>query len=808
MALDGLGNLIPSLQTFYTDKKSMWDATRGMTTTEMQQLLTDKTNALFTTYNVVEDVTPSGRRLGLSIPEPIVVQSPGDDIIPDSNIPGGTYGGGNTATGHIPATVSQDGGQVRFDAGSKATGASVGQVVATVADRVSLAVAGVNIGAKLGKAIDSTFYDILPGEWQDKLWALNPETWSTLVGQSAVGDFFLRSLFGITGQNQMTGYISEDVFAYYYQMMRENGFWSTGDTTVIPPEYGGSYQQVYGAVKLLGSVPARIEIISGFYDYGGAMGGGEYCVITELVNDYSFDVIGREPFTAYWYLIDKSTSQIVSTYNQVAQRYDTYISNTPAYVAHLSTVRKTNIADGDRIALIPQSSWVVSTYTNSWIPNTNLVTTVYDGTIETIPAKPGVSDLTGATQYPPTNITGTTTADVLQELKQQYPDLFSDAITETVMQDDGTEEEVTYVPIPWVYPDIDAETPTTTEGTGQDTTAIGDETLTQIMPFSTPDTPTDTPPTGEGTTPEVVPPTGSASSLWAIYNPTQGELNSFGAWLWSSSFVEQIKKLFADPMQAIIGVHKVFVNPPTSGSATIKCGYLDSGVSAAVVSNQYTTLNCGSANVREYFGNVFDYDPHTKISLFLPFIGIVPLNVADVMRGTVSVKYTVDVITGACLAEVSVSRDGAGGILYTYGGSCIVSYPVSSGSYAGVISAAISTAIGVGLGLASGGASLPISLGMVARGALNAKTQVQHSGQFSGAAGVMGGKKPYLIVSRPQTRVAANVEDYAGMPSNATIRIGDCVGFTKLSDVHLIATNAYDNEIAEIETALKEGVII
>lgn len=806
MALDGLGNLIPSLQTFYTDKKSMWDATRGMTTTEMQQLLADKTNALFTTYNVVEDVTPSGKRIGISIPEAIVVQSPGDDIIPDSNIPGGSYGGGNTATGHIPATISQDGSMVRFDAGSKATGASVGQVVATVADRVSLAVAGVNIGAKLGKAIDSTFYDILPTEWQDKLWALNPETWSTLVGQSAVGDFFLRTLFGITGQNQMTGYISEDVLAYYYQMMRDNDFWGTGQSVATPPADTSHFHNYFhGNLKLASETPI-IYMTGGNYDYIFSKGTGEYLVVVEYTNSYEFVAISRTPFTGYQYVLSRQSGDITGTNEKVSRTTQGLVSGNIYYSARLGEIGKTSMTDETRLSLLPIVS--PTNYGTTGGNNGVVVTCVYDGTISTTPAKPGVSELTGATQYPPTNITGTTTADVLQQLKQQYPDLFSDAITETVMQDDGTEEEVTYVPIPWVYPDIDAETPVTTEGTGQDTTAIGDETLTQILPFSTPDTPTDTPPTGEGSTPEVVPPTGSASSLWAIYNPTQGELNSFGAWLWSSSFVEQIKKLFADPMQAIIGVHKVFVNPPTSGSATIKCGYLDSGVSAAVVSNQYTTLDCGSANVREYFGNVFDYDPHTKISLFLPFIGIVPLNVADVMRGTVSVKYTVDVITGACLAEVSVSRDNAGGILYTYGGSCIVSYPVSSGSYAGVISAAISTAIGVGLGLASGGASLPISLGMVARGALNAKTQVQHSGQFSGAAGVMGGKKPYLIISRPQTRVAAYVEDYSGMPSNATIRIGDCVGFTKLSNVHLIVSNAYDNEIAEIETALKEGVII
>ena len=205
---------------------------------------------------------------------------------------------------------------------------------------------------------------------------------------------------------------------------------------------------------------------------------------------------------------------------------------------------------------------------------------------------------------------------------------------------------------------------------------------------------------------------------------------------------------------------------------------------------------------------MFDYDPFTKISIFLPFIGIVPLNTADVMRSTVSVKYKVDVITGACLAEVSVSRDGGGGILYTYGGSAIVTYPVSSGSYVGAVQAALSTALGIGSAIATGGASLGASAGMVLGGLANAKTQVQHSGQFSGSSGAMGGKKPYLIVSRPQTRTPSNISLFKGIPSNAIHKLSSCEGFVKVQEVHIASKTAYDNEIQEIESLLKAGVII
>ena len=165
------------------------------------------------------------------------------------------------------------------------------------------------------------------------------------------------------------------------------------------------------------------------------------------------------------------------------------------------------------------------------------------------------------------------------------------------------------------------------------------------------------PKTGTGTSPEPVIPLGKASSLWAIYNPTQSEIDSFGAWMWSDNPIEQIRKLFSDPMQAIIGVHKVFAPPIIAGRRNIKVGYLDSGVSSNYVGNQYSEVDCGSVSLGEFFGNVLDYHPFTSVNLYLPFVGVVKLDTADVMRSTISVKYGVDVLTGDCLAKVSVERE-------------------------------------------------------------------------------------------------------------------------------------------------------
>lgn len=777
--------------TDYYGAGTIWDRM------DISGLTADQINAMYNSLpgsSFTIDRTPTGLNLGRNYTNPFELPVvPGTDF--DSNIPGGSYGAGNTFTGGVPANIITDpstGAPVRQTAGALN---GSGLTVATIADRVSLAVAGVNIGAKLGLKIDEALYQLNPQWWDENLPTINPQTWNSLVGQNPVGDFFLRVLFGING-NSMTGYISDDVLAYYYQMLRDMGVFSDGgytatlnDRSRLPSAYANveSINPGSGVASFINRFTNYINLYDAPNSYGVSYISGNVVIVTFYTDSAS---------TTCTHTTTKPDGTSTSETLSFVSGGTTYNTGKQFYTLTFSIqTQNEHTVPGEMSVNIAGNSRAIATY-------------LFDGNVTQQGGVDGVEPMPQATQYPPTNITGTTPPEVKQQLQQQYPDLFQDAITETTMQDDGTTTTTTYVPLPWVTEGLDPENPTTGEGKTQTDTQVDEETGQQTLPTTPQDEQTQPPDTGEGSTPTPPTPTGSASSLWAVYNPSQGELNSFGAWLWSSNFVDQIKKLFADPMQAIIGVHKVFASPHTGGSQTIKCGYLDSGVSASVVTNQYTTVDCGSASLREYFGNVFDYDPFTKISIFLPFIGIVPLNTADVMRSTVSVKYKVDVITGACLAEVNISRDGGGGILYTYGGSAIVTYPVSSGSYVGAVQAALSTALGIGSAIATGGASLGASAGMVLGGLANAKTQVQHSGQFSGSSGAMGGKKPYLIVSRPQTRVPSNISLFKGLPSNAIHKLSSCDGFVKVQEVHIASKTAYDNEIQEIESLLKTGVII
>lgn len=778
--------MVQAILNYYSSGSDIWQRvnTGAATPTEIY-------NAFSYIPQVKIDKGIGGNILGVSYADPLsklqVVQSEQDIIDSmNSNNLGGSYSGGGF-TGNIPADFGYDSdtGQYFIRSGSK----SLGQTLSTVADRASLAVTGVNIGCKLGKFIDQTLYDIDPEWWDNVLPTINPDTWNSLCGQSDLGDFFLRVLFDVT-PNGTTGYISEEVLAYYYQMLRDSGAWNSGE---INANYDGDTSQFpnpsitsLSPTKEFTRIPFTPDPVNTI-TYTATDG---FIVGTVLTNTLiQFTLYSRVRGSQV--IGQNASGDAPSTLLTTNTEMHTF-NNTVFYVSGTATIDTRSYSIVGLTASIPFST-----------SQAQIGTILFDGTITESGGIEGITPLPNATQYPPINITGTTTQQVLNELKQQYPDLFTDAITETTLQEDGTLDETTYVPIPWAVDDIRDDTATTLDDATQDNTDVDPQTMEKILEDNPGPT---TPDTGDGNGPTPVIPVGQASSLWAVYHPSQSILNSFGAWLWSSDLVEQIKRLFFDPMQGVIGVHKVFSPVPTGGSQNIKVGYIDSGISCPTVSSQYTQVDCGTVSVDEFFGNVFDYEPFTQISAYLPFIGVVKLSTADVMRSKVNITYGVDVITGACLAKIKITRDGNGGILYSFGGSCAVHYPLSSGSYGGIISGIVSAAVGIGTSVMTGN---PLAaVGGVVAGINQAHLDVAKSGGFTGASGATGPKKPYLIISRPQISMARNFDVMTGYPANNTVQVKDCEGFIKCKEAHIESSTATKDELTMIESMLKNGILI
>lgn len=305
-----------------------------------------------------------------------------------------------------------------------------------------------------------------------------------------------------------------------------------------------------------------------------------------------------------------------------------------------------------------------------------------------------------------------------------------------------------------------------------------------------------------------------STGLLTIFKPTLSQIQQLGDYLWSSAFdVDTLKKLFGDPMEAIIGLSIVPVNPPGAASKNVKIGDVDTGISMPYIGRQFVEKDLGSISIEPYIGSFMDYSPYTKIQIYLPYIGFRDLSPEDVMGCTLSIKYIIDVVSGGCNAIINVSGKGA---IYQFNGSAIANIPLSAINYSGAIQNAVS-AIGSGLttvaGIATGNPAMG-ALGVAglvsnaANTAVNSKPTIQHSGAMGGAAGLCSVQYPYCIIERPRLSTPARYNNFIGNTLNVTMKLQDCHGLTIIDSIHLDNVICTDKEREELLRLLKEGVIL
>lgn len=328
-------------------------------------------------------------------------------------------------------------------------------------------------------------------------------------------------------------------------------------------------------------------------------------------------------------------------------------------------------------------------------------------------------------------------------------------------------------------------------------------------PDKDPTTPKD--PTDGGITPTPIIPTipvlpSAATGLLHVYNPTQSQIDAFGSWLWttfSGDLIDTLSKLFNDPMDAVIGLHELYATPAVSGGATIRCGYLDSGINANLVGSRYTTINCGSVVVEEYYQNYLDYSPYTSCFIYLPFVGIVPVSSDDIIGNAVNVTYHIDSYTGCCIAVVTVAKEGYSSTVYQFEGNCAVEIPISSGYQSSLMSGLLAVA---GTAITSS-PTVGMTAAHIGRAGLG-KNTVQHSGSFGSSYGAMGNKVPYIIVKRPVQKKVYNYSQYYGYPAHKMVYVGNCENYLRAKEVRVTSTTATNVEKDMIVNLLKSGVYV
>ena len=133
-----------------------------------------------------------------------------------------------------------------------------------------------------------------------------------------------------------------------------------------------------------------------------------------------------------------------------------------------------------------------------------------------------------------------------------------------------------------------------------------------------------------------------------VYNVTLENLNEFAK-----------KRFFTatDGTNAIVNlgdyvnrIKRVFVNIPTSGNDTLKCGNYDTKISVLSPKTDVVTVNFGNVTLTGENENSHDYE--TKIKLFVPFYGFVDID-SSYINKEINLTAKINIVTGNGIIQIS-----------------------------------------------------------------------------------------------------------------------------------------------------------
>ena len=133
-----------------------------------------------------------------------------------------------------------------------------------------------------------------------------------------------------------------------------------------------------------------------------------------------------------------------------------------------------------------------------------------------------------------------------------------------------------------------------------------------------------------------------------VYNVTLENLNEFAQ-----------KRFFTatDGTNAIVNlgdyvnrIKRVFVDIPTSGTDTLKCGNYDTKISVLAPNTDIITVDFGNVTLTGENENSHDYE--TKIKLFVPFHGFVDID-ASYINKEINLTAKINIVTGNGIVQIS-----------------------------------------------------------------------------------------------------------------------------------------------------------
>lgn len=289
--------------------------------------------------------------------------------------------------------------------------------------------------------------------------------------------------------------------------------------------------------------------------------------------------------------------------------------------------------------------------------------------------------------------------------------------------------------------------------------------------------------------------------LTTTFKMTKDRLKQLGRFLWGSNIFDNFSLVCNNPIENIISCKSI----PLSLNGTtqkIILGNVDTGVNGDKVSNNFAKQNIGSIAITEKYHNFLDYAPYTNVIIYLPYVGFKELDTNLVMGKTLSISYTVDIITGGCLCQITSNNVK----LYEFNGNMGIDIPITASNRAQVEAGYISSGIGIASSTASGNI-----VGAVTSLINSAESQYHYASTSSPNPMCVAStnRTCYIILDRPTYQTLKSFNHTKGKKCYLTKTINTLKGYT-ICDEHidLSGIRATDSEKEELIKILSSGFFV
>ena len=319
------------------------------------------------------------------------------------------------------------------------------------------------------------------------------------------------------------------------------------------------------------------------------------------------------------------------------------------------------------------------------------------------------------------------------------------------------------------------------------------------------------PPTGDNIAlPDIPSKNIVGTGLLHAYVLSNEQISAFSEWLWQDNIMEYLSKLFSsNPLESIISTSLMPYTPNTSGTSAIKLGSQVCGTvtNALQVTSQFQKFDFTYSGLSAHmWGNALDYSQGTTIYLYVPFVGLVPLDTNKAVFTKLTLRYIIDNITGQGVVSLLSEKNNANFdsgrnaiVLDSWSFNCKSTIALTRQDMSSIISSAMSGITSLMSGNVLG----------VANSIMNSRPNSERNGTFNTSSAYMGMRRPYIVYSFSNVVIPSGGYGYIGRPQYSVKKVSTCSGFIKCKSHNITFTNTpTENEKTEIYNMLEQGVIV